>query len=100
MTTLVVRHHVRDYDAWKPVFDEHESARRQHGSTGHRLYTLGDDRNDVVIAIDFPSADAAQAFLADPGLREAMDRAGVEGEPQLMIGEQVEQRSYDSAAVA
>lgn len=27
MTVLVVQHRVRDFDAWKPVFDEHESAR-------------------------------------------------------------------------
>ena len=100
MTTLVVRHHVRDYDAWKTVFDEHEDVRRRHGATGHRVYTIGGDRNDVVVATDFPSADAAQAFMADPSLREAMERAGVEGEPQVMIGEQVEQRSYDPAAVA
>jgi len=98
MTTLVVRHHVRDYDAWKPVFDEHESERRKHGATGHRVYTMAGDRNDVVIAMDFPSADAAQAFTADPSLRDAMERAGVEGEPQIMVGEQVEQRSYEPAA--
>ena len=29
MTILVVQHKVHDFDAWKPVFDEHESVRRE-----------------------------------------------------------------------
>ena len=37
MTTLVVQHHVRDYDAWKPVFDDHEEGRSRHGATGHTV---------------------------------------------------------------
>jgi hypothetical protein len=32
MTVLVVQHKVRDFDAWKPVFDEDESRRREHGA--------------------------------------------------------------------
>jgi quinol monooxygenase YgiN len=97
MTTLAVRHRVRDYDSWKPIFDEHEAVRRQHGSAGHRLYRMADNPNDLAISIEFPSADAAQAFLEDPSLRETMERAGVEGEPQLAILEQVETRSYEPA---
>ena len=31
MITLVVHHRVRDYDVWKPVFDEHEGVRVSHG---------------------------------------------------------------------
>ena len=61
MTTVVVRHHVRDYDDWKPVFDEHESVRREHGSTGHRLYRLADDPNMVAEPIETMAYEAATA---------------------------------------
>ena len=97
MTTLVVRHHVRDYDVWKPVFDEHESVRREHGSTGHRLYRLADDPNDIVISLDFPTPEAAQAFGQDPSLPEAMERGGVDSEPQIMVADPIETIAYEAA---
>jgi hypothetical protein len=54
MTVLVVQHRVRDFGAWTPVFDEHESSRRAHGARRHWLYRTAEDPNDVVVAIEFP----------------------------------------------
>jgi hypothetical protein len=67
MTVLVVQHRVRDFDAWKPVFDEDESRRRDHGAQRHWLYRTVEDPNDVVVAVEFPSADAARSFTMTPG---------------------------------
>lgn len=94
MTVLVVQHRVRDFDAWKPVFDEHESARRQHGARRHWVYRTSEDPNEVVVAIEFSSQDQGRAFLEDPSLREAMRRAGVEGEPHIHFREPVEAVEY------
>jgi quinol monooxygenase YgiN len=94
MTVLVVQHRVRDFDAWKPVFDEHESVRREHGAQRHWLYRTADDPNDVVVAVEFPSQADGRAFLEDPSLREAMERAGVVGEPHIHFREPVETVEY------
>ena len=67
MTVLVVQHKVRDFDAWKPVFDEDESRRREHGAQRHWLYRTVEDPNDVVVAVEFPSVDAAHSFSRIPG---------------------------------
>jgi quinol monooxygenase YgiN len=83
MVTLVVHHLVRAYDGWKPVFDEHETVRRAHGELEHRIYRFVQDPDRVVVHNDFPSLDAARAFMADPSLAEAMERAGIVGEPHL-----------------
>jgi quinol monooxygenase YgiN len=83
VVTLVVHHPVRAYDAWKPVFDDHETVRRAHGELEHRIYRFEDDPDRVVVHNDFPSADAARSFMADPSLAEAMKRAGVTAEPNL-----------------
>ena len=99
MVILVVHHRVADYDAWKPVFDEHESVRRDHGEIEHRVYRDINDPNRIIVHNDFPSAEAAQAFLDDPSLKEAMARAGVEGEPGVSFIERVEQKDYAAAAV-
>ena len=94
MVTLVVRFHVPDYEAWKPVFDQEEGLRRRHGATGHRIYRDLRDRTRVVVHEEFPSAEAAQGFAEDPELREAMARGGVEGEPSFSLVEQSEHTEY------
>ena len=100
MVTLVVHHRVRDYDAWKLVFDEHESVRRSHGETEHRVYRDMHDANRVIVHNDFPSEEAARGFMEDPSLAEAMERAGVEGEPGISFIERAERKVYEGDPAA
>ncbi len=88
MAKVIVQHHVADYDKWFTVFTEHGEVRRKHGATGHTVTRSIADPNDIVIVNDFTSADGAKAFAADPSLPEAMQRAGVDGAPQVWIAEE------------
>jgi hypothetical protein len=99
MVTLVIHHRVRDYDVWKSAFDDHEWARRKHGEIEHRIYRDIHDSNRVVLHNDFPSEDAARGFLEDPSLAEAMQGAGVEGEPGMSFIDRAERKVYAEAAV-
>jgi hypothetical protein len=83
--TLVVRHKVQDYAAWRPVYDEIEPLRVEYGCTGQRVLQLSGDGNDLLITHDFPSVEQASGFAADPGLAAGMQRAGVDGPPQIEI---------------
>ena len=65
---LVVQHTVKDYDAWKSVFDEHESVRAKHGATGHTVYRDADDPNSVTSFIRFETREGAEAFRAPDAL--------------------------------
>ena len=94
MTILVVHHRVRDFDAWKPHFDAHQDVRASHGATAHWVYQAPGDANDVVVALQMPSAEAAQAFMGDPSLPEVMREAGVEGPPTVHVWQEVEARTY------
>lgn len=91
MTTLVVRHTVKDFDAWSPVFKEQGDIRRGHGATRERVLR---DGNDVLVLIDFPDTEAAQSFRTDPSLREAMHRAGVVGAPDITLWAEVSEELY------
>ena len=91
---LVVQHRVRDYDTWKPVFDEHENVRTRHGATGHELYRGLDDPNEITIVNHFPSREQAEAFASDPSLKEAMERGGVVSEPRITWAGEVETVDY------
>ena len=94
MVTLVVFHHVRDYQSWKRVFDAHEGVRRGHGALEHRIYRGVDNPNRVIVHNDFPTEKAARAFMTDPSLPAAMERAGVTDEPWLGLVEQLERKRY------
>ena len=91
MTTLAVRHTVNDFDTWQAGFDGHEGGRRSHGATGYRILR---DGNSVLALIDFPDADSALAFQADPSLREAMDKAGVVGAPDISLWSEASREQY------
>jgi hypothetical protein len=49
MTYMLIRHKVKDYEKWKPVFDEHSALRKANGSRGGRLFRNADDPNETVI---------------------------------------------------
>jgi quinol monooxygenase YgiN len=94
MMILIVQHTVRDYDAWKPVFDEHESVRAKYGCLGHTIYRDADKPNDVTLLFRYESRERADEFMRDPSLREAMERGGVISEPRATWLDEAETSSY------
>ena len=97
---VIVQHHVRDFDAWRPVFEDHRAFREQYGCSGHLLYRSMDDPGDVTIVMQFPSRERAEAFARDPGLKEAMDRGGVDSEPRMSMLHEVGAADYASRRAA
>jgi hypothetical protein len=83
--TLIVRHNVEDYAAWRKVYDELEPLRVQYGCTGQRVMRVPGDENDLFITHEFPTAEQAGSFAHDPALRDGMGRAGVQGAPRIEI---------------
>jgi hypothetical protein len=83
--TLVVRHSVSDFAAWKSVYDEVGTLRAQHGCTADRVWQAPGDANDVFILHDFPSLAQAEAFAHDENLKAAMMRGGVSAPPRIEI---------------
>ena len=85
MVRSIVRHRVRDYDAWRAVYDGFADVQKAGGVRAEAVFQTVDDPNDVTVTHDFDDAAAARAFLESPELRDAMARAGVEGEPELWL---------------
>jgi hypothetical protein len=83
--TLVVRHQVNDYAAWRAVYDELEPVCVEYGCTGQRVLRLPDNANDVLVTHDFPTVEKAGTFAHSQELRAALERAGVAGAPQVEI---------------
>jgi quinol monooxygenase YgiN len=86
-STLVIRHQIRDYDVWRSAFDRDAPDRREHGCTQEAVFRGVDDPTSILVAMDYPSRDAALGFLGNPVLKAAMESAGVVGEPVAVLGE-------------
>ena len=91
MPYMLVRANVEDYEKWKPGFDEHSTSREENGSKGGRLFRTADDPNEVVILLEWDNLENARQFTQSEDLREAMQRHGVVGQPDMYFLEEVEE---------
>ena len=94
MASVFIRYRFPDYAAWKQIFDERESVRREYGITGHSVHRDASDPNVIIIALRASSLPRAQEYAQSDSLRDAMTRAGVEGTPEIWFADDVEEKSY------
>jgi len=89
MVHVLVRHKVADYNRWKEAFDSHLNVRKRGGETGCRIFHTVDDPREVVLFLDWDGIETARKFMNSEELRQAMQRAGVEGAPEVRYIEDV-----------
>lgn len=80
---LTVQHKVRDYKAWKEVFDNFEETRRSGGEKSYHVMQTQDDPNDLHLMFEWDSPEKARSFFQSPELKDAMKKAGVVEEPKI-----------------
>lgn len=81
--TLIVRHRVADYGAWRSVYESVEGLRQRHGCSEAEVLVDPGDKLDVIVLHRFPTLEKAQAFAGSAELKEAMGSAGVAGPPRI-----------------
>ncbi|KRE52450.1 hypothetical protein ASG92_25320 [Arthrobacter sp. Soil736] len=83
MAFSLVLHRVADYDAWRTVYDSVAEAEKDAGVTDQSVHRMADDPDNVLVIHHFNTVAAAKAFFDNPDLKDAMQRAGVQGEPRI-----------------
>jgi hypothetical protein len=83
MPVMVIQHKVRDYDAWRQVYDAHQASRTGAGATNGRVYRKAEDPNDVLVVLDIADVAKARAWTEGQDLRAAMEKAGVASKPVI-----------------
>ncbi|TJY71386.1 cyclase [Arthrobacter sp. CAU 1506] len=83
MALLLTLHRVADYDAWRKVYDSVADMQAAAEVTSESVHRMVDDPNNVLVLHYFDSVDKARAFTTLPQLKDAMQRAGVQGEPRF-----------------
>jgi hypothetical protein len=80
---------VSAYDTWRKAYNDADTIRDRHGCTGESVLRSPKDHNLVFITHQFPTVEQAEAFVADPDLRSAMENAGVIGDPGIEVFEDI-----------
>jgi quinol monooxygenase YgiN len=83
MVHMIIRHKVADYSRWKEAFDAHLNTRKAAGETDYRVLQSVDDPREVTIFLDWDSLEHARRFAGSEDLKQAMQRAGVVGDPDV-----------------
>ena len=81
----IATHPVRDFDAWKAIFDEFEPIRKETGERSAVVLRHADDPNMVTIINTWDSLEAPQAFLNREELKAGMAEAGVTAPPTMIF---------------
>ncbi|MBL8552622.1 MAG: hypothetical protein JNJ73_21725 [Hyphomonadaceae bacterium] len=82
---LTVIHEVKDFGAWKPVYDADAPNRAAAGLTDLMVVRHADNPNRVALLFGVSDRAKAKAMAESPQLREAMERAGVIGAPTVRL---------------
>jgi hypothetical protein len=91
MGMMIVRHKVRDYGQWRPLFDQHAEMQRAAGLINPRVYHSADsNKSEIVVVFDTEDTKKAKDFAASTDLKKAMDEAGVLDAPTIYFLESIE----------
>ena len=91
MGMMIVRHKVRDYGQWRPIFDGHVEVQRAAGLINPRVYHSADsDKSEIVVVFETEDTRMAKAFAASADLKEAMIKAGVLDTPTIYFLESID----------
>ena len=82
----VFTHAVKDYAAWRKVFDASAPLREKMGVIGAEVFQDPKDPNKVIVVDRYPDMGTMEKFLANPDLKDAMTKAGVMSPPTVLIG--------------
>jgi quinol monooxygenase YgiN len=81
---MSVTHTVKNFDVWKKSYDEHESMRLASGLTKLAVCRDMDSPNKVYVFVKMADVQKAKDFAANPDLKQAMQKGGVNSVPSFL----------------
>ncbi|WP_428424652.1 putative quinol monooxygenase [Methylibium sp.] len=90
MDHVLIIHAVKDYEAWKQVFDRAASMRKRAGERSYHVLRDANDANRVVHFSQWTSIAHARAFFESEELVNIRRQAGVEA-PEFNYLQSLEQ---------
>lgn len=82
-TVTLIQHKVKDFGKWLTVYEGDDTARKASGLIEIGLGRGLDNNNEVTAAFKTEDVQKAKDFTQSPGLKAAMQKAGVTGPPAI-----------------
>jgi len=92
---MTVIHSVPNFERWRTILTDNPSEGRP-GLLKRSVFRSLDDPNEIMVEVEFATAEAAKGFLTTLDLRDLLDRAGIEVYPPVFIGEEVEDLAFEA----
>lgn len=89
MPYVLIIHEVKDYEAWKKIFDDAASIRKKAGEQSYQVLKYDDNANKIIHFSQWTSIANAKAFFESHRLVEIRKQAGVKA-PEFIYLEQLE----------
>jgi heme-degrading monooxygenase HmoA len=88
MAQLLIKHKVKEYPAWKKVFDMFTDIRKAAGEKSYRILHPENDGNEILAFFEWDNLENARKFAGSSELKQAMGKAGVIGQPEVYFLEE------------
>ena len=70
MGLMIIRHKVRDYGQWRPIFNKHAEMQKAAGLSNPRVYHSADsNRTEIIVVFDTKDTKMAKDFAASVDLK-------------------------------
>jgi quinol monooxygenase YgiN len=89
MQYVLIIHEVKNYAAWKKVFDNAENIRKEAGERSYQVLKYDSKPNKIVHFSAWTSTTDARAFFESPALVKIREEAGVKA-PEFIYLDQLE----------
>lgn len=82
---LSISHEVADYDNWRAVFDNFSTDRKESGINDLFVKQNINNTNSITVFSKVTNLEKAKEFMSSPTLKEAMAKAGVISQPEIVF---------------
>jgi quinol monooxygenase YgiN len=83
MAVMLAQHTVKDFEAWKKVYDSVADSRASNGELSDQIFRDASDPNKLTLIFKWDTLENARKYSQSPELRQAMEKAGVLGPPTI-----------------
>ena len=83
MVKVIVRHKVEDYEKWRQGFDAALDFRKSSGEQSFKVFNNVNDKNEVLVYLEWDNMENAKNFMESDDLREKMKEVEVSEKPDI-----------------
>jgi heme-degrading monooxygenase HmoA len=83
MATMMIQQRVKSSSEWKKVYDSVADLRVLNGQISDQVFQDANDPTKVTVILHWKSMESAQKWAQSPELKATMEKAGVQGAPNV-----------------